>query len=240
MSGFVIKPHRPWWRRLLYVLFLGILLLLTAILLSDNSHWSDIQQRIISVLGNKAQVLAGEKAQLREKVLMLEQTTRLDKQAAALLQEGLITSQQQIYRLKKDLEFYQGIMNTAGGDRGQDIHGIRIQPLTRERGYRLELILIHVAKTDKMIEGVITVALEGIQDGVRRRLDLSEISLDRNMVYDFKFRSFQRFENDFILPENFKPQRVFVTLSPDDGEDTGFEKVFDWPETDGRETIDVG
>ena len=53
-----------------------------------------------------------------------------------------------------------------------------------------------------------------------------------NRGYSIRFRNFQRFENSFILPENFEPQRVFVTLSPDDPDAAGFEKIFDWPETD--------
>lgn len=87
---------------------------------------------------------------------------------------------------------------------------------------------------------MIGVALEGIQDDATRRLDLREITLDKNLVYDFRFRSFQRFENSFILPENFEPQRVFVNLSIKDEKESRFEKIFDWPVVTGREGANVG
>lgn len=239
MRAFVIKPHRPW-RGLITVMILGVLFALSALLFTDNSDWFGIHKRLSSDWERERQDLHSENAELQEKVLMLEQTTRLDKQAAALLQEELINSQEEIYRLKKDLEFYQGIMDATGGESGPNVHAIRIQPLTQERGYRLELILIHVAKKDKVIEGVIGIALEGVQDNATRHLDLSEITLDKDLVYDFKFRSFQRFENSFILPENFEPQRVFVNLSIKDKKESRFEKIFDWPVTSGRERADVG
>ena len=91
-----------------------------------------------------------------------------------------------------------------------------------------------------MVEGEIEIVLEGILDSATKQLPLSAVSLDKNRDYNVRFRNFQRFENNFILPENFKPQRVFVTLSPDDPDQTGFEKIFDWPETDDGETADVG
>ena len=170
----------------------------------------------------------------------MQQNTRLDTQAAALLQERLIDSQDEIFQLRKDLEFYQGIINASGEENSPGVHGIRIKPLTHARGYRLELILLYIANTDKMVDGVIDVVLEGILDSAVKRLSLNEISLDKNQTYTIRFRNFQRFENNFILPENFEPQRVFVTLSIDDQDESGFEKVFDWPVTEGRETADVG
>lgn len=134
MSEFVIKLHQPW-RRLIVVMILGVLFALSALLFTDSNDWSGIHQRIIGVWDYESRDLHGENAELREKVLMLEQTTRLDKQAAALLQEELMTSQEEIYQLKKDLEFYQGIMNTTATGSGPDVHGIRIQPV--DTGTRL-------------------------------------------------------------------------------------------------------
>ncbi len=246
MDNFVITMRRSWRRR---VVFLILFVLLLAVFISSdyflgvrsnhNGGWTFILPWT-SIQGLSPEALLDENAELRESLLILQQNTRLDTQAAALLQERLIDSQEEIFQLSKDLEFYQGIINASDEENSPGVHGIRIKPLTHARGYRLELILLYIANTDKMVDGVIGVVLEGILDSAVKRLSLNEISLDENQTYTIRFRNFQRFENNFILPENFEPQRVFVTLSIDDQDESGFEKVFDWPVTDGRETADVG
>ena len=246
MDNFVITMRRSWRRR---VVFLILFVLLLAVFISSdyflavrsnhNGGWTFILPWT-SIQGLSPEALLDENAELRERLLILQQNTRLDTQAAALLQERLIDSQEEIFQLSKDLEFYQGIINASDEENSPGVHGIRIKPLTHARGYRLELILLYIANTDKMVDGVIDVVLEGILDSAVKRLSLNEISLDENQTYTIRFRNFQRFENNFILPENFEPQRVFVTLSIDDQDESGFEKVFDWPVTDGRETADVG
>lgn len=190
--------------------------------------------------GLSAEELRGKNAELREKLLILEQNNQVDKQASALLQKQLIDSQKENFQLRKDLEFYKGIINVKGDKNSPVIHGIRIKPLTHAQGYRLELILLHITNTDKVFEGMLDVVVEGMQDSAVTRLPLNEISLSRNQNYSVRFRNFQRIENNFILPENFQPQKILVTVSIDDEDEPGFEKIFDWPVTDGRETADVG
>ena len=240
MRYFVIKPRWPR-RRFVY---LALFILLAALLLTSPGiyQWQDGTWgiRYPWSQGLSPEELLGENTVLREKLLIQEQNNRVDRQATAAMQEQLIDSQEEIFQLRKDLEFYQGIIAATGETNSPGVHGIRIKPLTRSNGYRLELILLNIANTGKMVEGEIEIVLEGILDSATKQLPLSAVSLDKNRDYNVRFRNFQRFENNFILPENFKPQRVFVTLSPDDPDQTGFEKIFDWPETDDGETADVG
>ena len=240
MDYFVIKPRRT--RRRLVYLALFLLLVILLLTMPGIYQWQDGTWgvRFPWSQGISPAEVLGENTALREQLLILEQNNRIDRQAAAKMQEQLVDSQEEIFQLRKDLEFYQGIITATDETNSPGVHGIRIKPLTHPNGYRLELILVNIANTGKMIEGEVEIALEGIQDGALGRLSLSAVSLDKNRDYSIRFRNFQRFENNFILPENFEPQRVFVTLSPDDPDETGFEKIFDWPETDDGETADVG
>ena len=240
MDNFVIKPR---WSRRRFV-YLALFILLAVLLLSSagicqcqDGSW---EVRLPWSRSQSPEQLLGEDTALRQELLILERNNQVDKQAAALLQEKLINSQEEIFQLRKDLEFYKGIITATDETNSPGVHGIRIKPLTHPNGYRLELILLNIANTGKMVEGEIEVVLEGIQDSAIKRLSLSAVSLDENRDYSIRFRNFQRFENNFILPENFEPQRVFVTLSPDEPDESGFEKIFDWPEAEEREIADVG
>ena len=240
MRYFVIKPR---WHRRRFV-YLALFILLVVVLLASPGiyQWQDGTWgvRYPWSQGLSPEELLGKNTALREELLILEQNNRIDKQAAALLQQQLVDFQEENFQLRKDLEFYQGIIAATDETNSPGVHGIRVRPLTHPNGYRLELILLNIANTGKMVEGELEIVLEGILDSAIKQLSLSAVSLDKNRDYSIRFRNFQRFENNFILPENFEPQRVFVTLSPDDPDETGFEKIFDWPETDDGETADVG
>ena len=184
--------------------------------------------------------LRAENIQLSEKVIVLEQAANLDKQAASLLTDELKAAQEEIYNLKKELEFYQGVIDAEGNRGWLDVHGMRILPLNHERSYRLELILIHTAKSDKKVAGALEVILEGVREAGTEYVNLKEITLDKDVVYRFKFGNFKRFENNFALPEGFNPQRVFVKMMVEDKKKSEFKRVFDWPANSTREASDVG
>lgn len=242
MKSFIIRRRMP----MRYWMFLlGMCVLLLLILMFGNRYgkpgawnlwlpWSAGRELPV-------EELRGPNAELQEKLLILEQNGRVDKQAAVLLQQQLVDTQKENFRLRKDLEFYQGIIHVQNDRTSPVIHGIRIKPLVRAREYRLELILLHITNRDKVLEGNLDVVLEGVESSsAAMRLPLKEISLSRNPAYSVRFRNFQRVENSFVLPEDFQPQKIFVTVTIDGDERSGFEKIFDWPLTENGEIADVG
>ena len=236
LNSFIIRPRRSlrYW-----VSLLGLVAVLLLLLLFINRGNLDAGLSFWFADGGLAtQELRGRNAELQEKILILEQNSQVDKLAAALLQEQLIDSQEDNFRLRKDLEFYKGIIDVKGGRNSPIIHGMRIKPLARDRSYRLELILLHITNTDKVFEGMLNVVVEGMRDSSETRLSLNEIGM--NLNYAVSLRNFQRIENDFILPENFHPHKILVTITMENEEDAGFEDTFDWPLTENGETADVG
>ena len=243
MLEFVVKSRRGWRWLLIGAALGGVTAFF--MLATKFDSWADEGLRTEGGWGNEAlraanRDLRAENIQLGEKVIALEQAANLDKQAASLLTDELKVAQEEIYNLKKELEFYRGVID-AEGDRGWvDVHGMRILPLNRERSYRLELILIHTAKSDKTVAGALEVVLEGVREAGTEYVSLKEITLDKDVVYRFKFGNFKRFENNFALPEDFSPQRVFVKMRVEDKKKSEFKRVFDWPANSAREAADVG
>lgn len=246
MDNFVVKP-RGTRHRLLGYLILFVLLVVLLLGSTDlfgvyrwqNGGWSFKLPWLISRSLSPEELLS-KNEELRERLLVLGQNNKVDKRATALLQEKLVDSQEEIFQLKKDLEFYQGIINATGASNSPRVHGLRVKRLLHAHGYRLELFFLNIGNTDEVVEGIITVVLEGVLDSTVKRLPLSDLSLDDDRSYSIRFRNFQRFENNFILPANFEPQRVFVTLYLPEQEEIAFEKILDWPETNERVTADVG
>jgi hypothetical protein len=171
--------------------------------------------------------LEKQNSELNDRIIMLEQTTRLDKETAVLLQKDMIALQDQIYKLKRELEFYQGVMDSARKTVGLDIHGLFIEPSSRKNWYLLKLVLTHVSKNDTVMKGSFAVTIEGVSNGQRQQLDLASL-LDKKTDFGFEIKSFKRLEYEFQLADGFVADHVMVQIRPTSGE-PAISKTYDWP-----------
>jgi hypothetical protein len=232
MARLVIKSHRPW-QYSIAIIVLSMVIALGTWLLLDNSYW-----RIVTAMTGKSndertlaetnRELEAQNRELHSRILMLEQTTRLDKETAGMLQQEMVTLQDQIYKQKRELEFYQGVMDSARKTVGMDIHGLYIEPTTRANRYLLKLVLTHVSKNDTVMKGSLAVTIEGTQKGERRRLDLAGL-LDNKVDFGFEIKSFKRLEYEFGLADEFVAEQLIVRIVPADGREPPISKAYDWP-----------
>jgi len=217
---------------------LTIMLSTTIWFLLDASHWAFIKSRVelgqqTRRLWDKNRNQEQEIKRLNERIVMLERASQIDNQAAADLHEEMKRLQDEIYKLKEELVFYQGIVTTTGSAEGLKIHGMQVEKLSEAYHYHFKLILTHVTKDDIVAEGNMDITLEGIQDGVARELKLTEVLLDPQQDLSFKFRNFKRLEGNMILPVGFTPYRVNVMLQPKGAKLSYVKRVFIWSDMNG-------
>lgn len=235
MSKLTVKSHRPvQWS--VAIIALSTLVALFTWMMLDESHWSTIYSRMdvnrdYKHLSEVNRGLEKENKRLNEVVLMMKREAEVDKKTAVLLQKNVQSMQDQIYRLKGELEFYQGVMDATRESTGLNIQGIHIESLPQENSYRLKVVLTHVAKGIRIAEGNMTVTIEGVKNGEPSNLNLKDITLDQGLDLSFKFRNFKRFESDLELPAEFVPRRVLVKLQPRGVKQATIKRVFDWPES---------
>lgn len=233
MRNLVIKQHRPL-QLFLTVVIISVVISMTIWVVLDESHWGYIEAKLSGneQLGKMWRInrdLEQENSRLKDRVLMLERTSEIDKQAGAHLRGQLVNLQDQFYKLKAELEFYKGILSATQDSKGLHVQGLYIEALAIDLTYRYRLVLTNVAKNDREVEGVIRMTLEGDMKGERQTLDVSDLVSGRLDNWQYKFRNFKRFEGDIKLPAGFIPQRVTVQLSPRDNSRRTVEKSFDWP-----------
>lgn len=231
----VIKHHNPLHIFAVIVISCAVITITTWVLL-DESQWSYIKSRLTEAKKNKElwqenQGMNNTIVKLEDRIIMLERTAQLDRQTIENLQGGMIKQQDEVYTLKKELEFYQGIMAAAGEFRGLSIQGLRIEATSQPRSYYFKLILTHVSKSDKMAAGRLSILLEGVQDDTPRTIDIRELTLSRSLSLVFKFSSFERIEGSIMLPDGFVAHRVIVRARLEGKKTTPeMERIFDWTE----------
>ena len=232
MNRYVVKNHRPVQWSLAVIGLSAIMAIVTWFIL-DKTHWSIIydrydDNRVFKSVLDENRKLEISNQRLHENASMMQEMDNMDKKTAVLLQDQIQGLQDEIFKLKQELEFYHGIMDGARESNGLNIQGMNIRPLTKEKSYRLNLVLTHVAKSVKVAEGILEVSLEGERNGKPGFLKLREIALDPNLDLSFKFRNFKKFECDLILPDDFTPIRVKVVFTPKNANKTKIKKTFDW------------
>jgi len=232
MNRLVVKSHRPF-HILLAVVLISLSLSAGVWFLLDNYHWSNIKQRLSHsaesrLLWDVNRNLENENKVLSEKVVRLERETQVDRMTAARLQSEIIKLQDEVYKLKGELEFYQGIMTSTRDSKGLNIQGLLIEAMKKPNHYRYKLVLTHVAKNDIVAEGRLEMSVEGMKDGNVQALKIEEVTADSELNLEFKFKNFKRIDGNLVLPEGFEPLRMSVRLRQKGKKNTTIERVFDW------------
>lgn len=237
MSRLVVKKHRPLEIILAVVLFSAAFSVIVWLLL-DANHWRFIKSQLSQsedarLLWDVNQSLETENKQLREQVVMLERSTQIDNQVAVRLQNDIQKLQDQVYRLKGELEFYQGIMSATTDSKGLNVQGLHIEATNQERLYRFKLVLTNVAKSDKIIEVTMDMSIEGMNEAGSKVLSLDEVISGNQLKREIKFKNFERIEGNLNFPEGFKPLRVVVDLKQKGIQKSTVHRVFEWPANTG-------
>ena len=237
MSKLVVKKHRPFEIILIVVLF-SITTSVLIWLFLDENHWRFIKSRLSQsedsrLLWDVNQSLETENKQLREKVVILERSTQIDNQAASSLQIDIKLLQDEVYRLKGELEFYEGIMSATTDSKGLNIQGLHIQSTAEERLFHFKLVLTNVAKSDKIVEVTVGMSFEGMNGKESQVLSLDRVITGSTLDRDIKFKNFERIEGNLNFPEGFKPLRVMIDLRQKGAQKSTIKRVFEWPATAG-------
>ncbi len=229
----VIKQHRPLHIVAVIVACCSVMTAIVWIYL-DESQWSYIKSSLLEAKKSKDLwqdnlLMRSKIAKLEEYIVMLERTAEVEKQTIVNLQRDMIRQQDEAYKIRKELDFYQGIMTSAGESKGLNIQGLHIEESSQARSYYFKLLLTHVSKSDRVASGDLSMSLEGVEDGAAKTIDIQELTLSQSLSLKFKFESFERIEGSIMLPENFVVHRVIVRARQNDKQGNAeIQRIFDW------------
>ncbi len=144
------------------------------------------------------------------------------------MQNDIRLLQDEIYDLKRELEFYKGIMVTSKQVSGFDIHGIFINPLSKINNYNVKIVLTNVAKSDRLIEGTLDFTIDGTENNRKQSLKLSKIITDGSSDLSFQLKNFRQVEVNIQLPAEFEPDRIWVIANINKANTPPVSRYYDW------------
>jgi len=226
----VITHHRPWHRPALVV---GGIVLLAVVSWSMYEYGQSRAGLDFSALEEENALLkqANRKLQHDNKMLgeeraVLQRDMQIEKQGYSGIRDSLMELQTEVLELKEEVAFYRSIVSPNQSSKGLRIQSFRVKKIARERGYHYKLVLTQVMKNNRVTSGHIVMAVEGVQGNTPTSLFLDTISPGSKQQLPFRFKYFQNFEGDLVLPKGFVASRIRVTVQSSTAR---IEKYFDWP-----------
>ena len=172
--------------------------------------------------------LLQEKALFERQVVMLEEASGMDKEAVQMLRTELKGMQESVFKFKRELEFYQAVLNNPQNANGLAVQGLYVESMPRDNRFRYKIVLTRFGKDNKLLKGRLAMKLSGDLDGKEQTLGLEKLTADDGRDFSFSLRNFTVFEGYLEIPEGFTPAQAVVHLVSSDGKRTLAERSFDW------------
>jgi len=237
----VVKAHRPWKTRLIWVL--GIIALLIA-------GWSAFDYGRYSAKFDSADArrsedsfieirdaLSTEIETLREEKAVLKRAAQIEKKAYNELYTTLKALQSEILELKEELAFYRGIVSPRDASRGLRLQKFTFVENGNSRSYRYKVVLSQVLKNDRVARGKVQLVFEGLHGQQAKVLKLRDVTEKRIKELNYKFKYFQNIEGNIEIPDGFVAARIILRIFPRGRRQDMIEKTFDWPKTESSEYV---
>jgi hypothetical protein len=212
----VVRYQSPWRRRGLAIAgVLGGLLLLYVIyewgrFSGGYNKFAEVQRR--RELVAQIDALEQENEKLRGDIAKVELASKVDNRSYGDVEKNLEDLQAQVLKQREELTFYRGIVSPEDGIGGLRIQGFQIQSGGAPLHYRLLLVLQQSMREDAVVSGSVVIQIEGVRANRPEVLGLTQVAARADGQLPFKFRYFQKFEQDVVLPEGFEPRAVNVEV----------------------------
>lgn len=233
MSHLVVK-HRSFWHSKsgIATVLAATLLLAWAVFefgryragfntLEADAHSESLQLQILE--------LEQQKQTLRDKNAILQRSSQIESQAYKQLEGAVTGLQDEILELKEELAFYRGIVSPSDATKGLKVQDFELTPGAEPRRYSFKVVLTQVLNNGTVARGNMVLEVAGLLKGEQKSYSLDQISDNQSKKgAAFRFKYFQIIEGNFLLPEEFEPTKVNLTVKPKSKAHKKLTQAFDW------------
>jgi cell division protein FtsB len=193
----------------------------------DAGHERDAYEaRIVS--------LSEEIESLKETIARLETNRDIDSSAYQDVESSLLELQEKIQEQAAEIAFYRGIISPADGVAGLRVQDLRLSRANTERTYNVRLVLVQSLKHDRTVSGDVNLIVEGVQNGSEVSYPYAQLlATEADSNWAFKFRYFQDFDREIILPDGFTPESIRIEVQSKTRSISSIEESFAWTTSPG-------
>lgn len=219
---YVVRPHdaASQRRRMLWLGFawLGSLLLAAIITALLGGAWKSVGPSLSD--RRAVRTLAAENEKLKQDVANLQRSQQVSDVANQALRKTITQRDEEISGLRADLGFYSRLVGGDAQREGMKVQEVSLQPVQHSPvAWNLTVSLTQNVKRNDDTSGTTTVSVEGLRNNKVVQLDWSTLgdTAEKNGI-PFRFRYFQQLHTTIALPADFRPTRLHVTVTPENGD----------------------
>jgi len=163
--------------------------------------------------------------ELDQRMVTLSRSDQISRAANTELQSSLAERDEEIAGLRADVAFYERLVGATAQRKGLNVHSIEFAP-TEAGTWNYRAVLTQNLNRGAISQGQLRFAVEGVRAGKLATVAWDELHQKPDAPgQDYSFRYFQELTGNVMLPKDFTPQRVRVSLRGGAG---GVEQTFDW------------
>jgi len=153
---------------------------------------------------------------LQQQVANLQRAAQVNDVATKSLRGTLAQREEEISGLRADLGFYSRLVGSDAQREGLNLQEVKLQPIAGSRGWNLTLSLTQSIRHDEETTGNATVSVEGLRGNKVMQLDWSALGdAAQKDGLPFRFMYFQQLHGTIVLPADFRPTRLRISIQPD-------------------------
>ena len=242
---FLVKPHNPrraWTQRIFVLLILiGSCWGTYKYGLQHGGYMKTSTDALIDSQSEQMVMLNARIDELLLENAQLASNMTIDATANQQVSERLRELNEEILELKEELVFYRSLLTPADLEPGIQILGIQMaksphqEPVTNEDDeepligdtYSYKIVLAQRRRT-QFASGNMDLQLTGLREGRQTTLYAADVMRDSKDVLSFKFKNFQSLEGRLVLPKDFEPKNMLVSVMPKERGLKQVERSFEW------------
>lgn len=169
-------------------------------------------------------------AQRDFQIKKLSREAQVDVKTYEHSQQILRDLQLQIQKQEEELAFYRKLLAPEETQSGVDIKDFSVRVSVNEGEYYYDFLLMQSSLNKKPAKGNIKISIDGMQDDMMRRIEVSGGMAAAADSIDYSFKYFQRYNGVFTLPKNFYPEVVHLSVIPSSRSMKKFNNDYSWQE----------
>ena len=163
--------------------------------------------------------------ELNQRMVTLSRSDQISRAANSELQSSLAERDEEIAALRADVAFYERLVGATAQRKGLNVHSIEFAP-TEAGTWNYRAVLTQNLNRGAISQGQLRFSVEGVRAGKLATVSWDDLHQKPGSPgQDYSFRYFQELTGNVMLPKDFTPQRVRVSLRGGAG---GADQTFDW------------
>jgi cell division protein FtsB len=228
----IVVKHKPGIKRKRRLMFItGLLVMGAACFWLGEFQSRYLHQQTLAklnALSIEYSALKESDAQLRQQVANLESGRAIDGLAKQEIQEIIHSHKAEISQLETDVSFYQQIMAPSNNTKGLQVQKVELKAGTVKNHFVYKIVLAQVADNKAYVQGLVAVNLIGLEDDKKKIIPLRDISKEEELGLKFKFKYFQEFSGELVVPDGLVPENIQVVAQSKGKKASRIEQSFEW------------